>query len=221
MFQARTDSEAHAPATAGGLVRAAAAELAARLPRRLSALATVIPRVRVRGLAIPLRPPARAHVADAEALCRGRFDFAGTRVETAGRIVFDVTCDNPDWRRALHGFSWLADLLDGDSQLWRIQARAFVSDWFERRRRLPAEALEPAVIAERVTMLVALAPRLLVAAPADFEPLLQRLLAGEFRRLLRSLNGARRPHERLLVLIAALGASLALKGLEGQREQLS
>ncbi len=199
---------------AGVLRQLASGWLLPGLGRMASALAPApLAKAPVRGIAVPIRPPARRHLPDAEEIYRGIFTFAGHRVQTAGRIIFDVPESHPEWLRALHGFSWLKALLREDVRLWHVQARTLVQDWARRRRRHPPVARAPMVAAERLTMLVALAPALLKEAPAPFEKRLFRLLSAEFRQLHRQLPFMTRPHERLLALLALTTASLSLQGL--------
>lgn len=207
----------------GGVSRGALKALVMSGLRRVSARLrpATASRVSVRGIRVPVRTPVRVHLPEPAEIYQGVFALAGRRVESRGRVVFDLPETDTDWLAALHGFSWLTALLREDMQLWRVLARTLVADWARRRRHHPAIADAPLVAAERLTMLVTLAPALLEGATRAQEDALFRLLGGEFRRLKGILPLVPLPHERLFVLLALSTAALSLEGLQAQLAPLS
>ncbi len=206
-----------APRSAGGLARLAASGVGRAAAARLSRL----PRggsCRLRGLALELVPVGRPGGHDPAELYHGRFSFAGTVVETSGRIIFDHVIANEAWMHALHGFSWLGALLPEDgSRLWRVFARTLVSDWQERAERLPQQAFAPEVMALRLIHFIAAAPRLLEGASGAWEEAFLRGLGWQVRRLSRLPRAGLNLRQRLLRAIALAHAAFGLAGLEGQR----
>ena len=210
---------ATAPHSAAALARLAASGLGKALALRLPRLPRHPAAFRVRGLALPLAPVARPAVADPAELYRGRFAFAGTAVETSGRIIFDHVIANPAWMRALHEFAWLSALVrEEDNRLWRIFARTLIGDWLARADRLPPEALAPEVLARRLMHFIAAAPHLLDGASGEWERAFLRGLAGQARRLSRLPRAGLNARQRMLSTLALAHAAFGLAGLEGQRE---
>lgn len=82
--------------------------------------------------ALALRLPARwpGDKDRGRALLAGRFAFAGDLVESAAP-PWDAA-PSEDWRAALHGFSWLADLAALDSVEAVQAARDWTADWVRR-----------------------------------------------------------------------------------------
>lgn len=81
------------------------------------------------GLAIDLDDLSGTNEAVAAEIYRGKFNFAGTRVERASTGIFTHQPDNPHWRRTLLSFGWLADMKVSGRELSRVQSRALISEW--------------------------------------------------------------------------------------------
>ena len=89
-------------------------------------------------------------LADADALLRGRFRFAGETVEMTEGSIFDKPPPSPAWLEALHGFAWLAPLSAAGGEPARILATNLISQWVKRHVRYSEPAWLPEVTALRL-----------------------------------------------------------------------
>lgn len=89
-------------------------------------------------------------LADAEALLRGRFRFAGETVDIAEGSIFDKPPPSRDWAEALHGFAWLPPLSAAGGEPARVLATNLISQWVKRYARYSEPAWLPEVMAQRL-----------------------------------------------------------------------
>jgi uncharacterized heparinase superfamily protein len=82
------------------------------------------------------------------ALLAGRFSFAGDTVESRAPPWDESPSD--EWRAALHGFAWLADLAALDSAEAIAAARAWTADWLGRFDLFDRLAWRADVLGERL-----------------------------------------------------------------------
>ena len=138
-------------------------------------------------LAAP-RPLLPGSATAAAALYGGAFTLAGTRVEADSGSIFDVAAPNEDWARALHGFSWLADLSAANTALSRAYSRTLIEQWVETGRHHPV-AQQPDVTAGRLMNWLAYAGTLLDDAEPQFR---RKFLRGLMRQAVRLKHDIRR-----------------------------
>jgi uncharacterized heparinase superfamily protein len=109
-------------------------------------LALTRPAPPVLALRLPARWPGDA--ARGAALLAGRFSFAGDTVESAAP-PWDAA-PSEDWRTAIHGFSWLADLAAVASVEAVQAARDWTADWIHRFDLYDSFIWRPDIMGDRL-----------------------------------------------------------------------
>ena len=90
------------------------------------------------------------HLEDANALLRGRFQFAGKSVEISDASIFDKPPPSEAWVKSLHGFEWLAPLSAAGGEPARRLATNLTAQWLKRYPRYAEPAWLPEVMASRL-----------------------------------------------------------------------
>jgi uncharacterized heparinase superfamily protein len=118
----------------------------------------------------------------------GVFTLADRMVSTRGRSIFAQGSPSAAFARELHGFAWLRHLAFADTPLARLNAAALIEDWadLDADKRTPILALEPGVVATRLTALLTHADWLLEGATPSFRQHLLNQVTKDFRLLRRS-----------------------------------
>lgn len=91
------------------------------------------------------------HLEDADALLRGRFNFAGPSVEAGEGSIFDKSAPSPAWNAALNAFVWLPPLSAAGGEPARKLATNLVAQWVKRNARYSEPAWAPEIMARRLT----------------------------------------------------------------------
>lgn len=166
------------------------------------------------GLVLDERWPGDAQ--HGEAILSGRYRFHGETV-TAAEPPWHNEEANLEWRAALHGFAWLADLAAIASEAAAERARACLRSWLESERRWHPLVWRADVMGERLHSWLAYAELL---TPAEGDTALRaaflRSLARQTRHLRRAAGWEVTGVARLQALKGLLVAALALE--MGDRE---
>jgi uncharacterized heparinase superfamily protein len=203
-----------APASLAGLVDFGARSLAARTSRKLAAVWRVPATCKATGLGIPILPLIRANPDLAADIYRGRFAFADTVIECKGHVIFDHVVPDPAWLAGLHGFSWLSAMREANRDLFRVHARALLSDWIERSANLPAIAWRTDTVARRLICWSQQAGFAIDGAAADFQQAFLRAITQHVRTLNRQVASESNTMNRLQAAIAIVYACHGFSGLE-------
>jgi len=149
---------------------------------------------------------------------RGIFNLAGQEVNIGSRLCFTLDT-SVDWQRALHSFTWLADLHAGGSELQRAQARSLITDWLTSHKQHPACGSDLDVTARRLVSWLRNSGFLLEKASASFEGTFFRSLGRHIRYLSRHLPYAPQDKARLEAAIALCHGAVSLDIGRGVQEQ--
>lgn len=124
--------------------------------------------------------------------------------------------DAPDeWRSALDGFDWLADLRDLGGDLGRRRARELVGRWLDRHQRWDSLAWRPDVIGRRVSSWLGHYGFFCASADDDFRERVLADLSIQSRHLARVLDDATPGADRIAAIKGLVLASVGLTGLDG------
>lgn len=159
-------------------------------------------------LAAP-RPLLPGSAATAALLYGGSFTLAGVRVEAESGSIFDSAAPDEHWARALHEFSWLADLAAAGTALSRAHSRALIEQWAETGRHHPISQ-QPDVVAGRLMNWLAYADIILDGADPQFRRNFLRGLMRQAVRLRRDIRRMPFGMGRVRAAIALTEAGLCL-----------
>ncbi|MEM7299624.1 MAG: heparinase II/III family protein [Pseudomonadota bacterium] len=124
----------------------------------------------------------------AKEIYAGRFDLAGSSVETGEHSPFTLPPPSVEWQRALHSFTWLDDLTAGNHDLARANARALVGEWIEfYGTKSEGDAFEPALMAKRILAWLRNGALLSPSPGSGADPLITRHLERQIN-LLRTIT---------------------------------
>ncbi|MSP48000.1 MAG: hypothetical protein EXQ95_01610 [Alphaproteobacteria bacterium] len=119
-----------------------------------------------------------------------------------------------EWRAALHGFDWLADLHDLGGDVGRRRARELVGLWLDRHQRWEPLAWRPDVIGRRIGAWLGHYGFFCASADDDFRDRVLASLAAQSRHLSRVLDDARPGSARIAAVKGLALAAVGLTGLE-------
>jgi uncharacterized heparinase superfamily protein len=145
-----------------------------------------------------------------DAILSGRYRFHGETVTSAEPPWSDEAA-TLEWRAALHGFAWLADLAAIASEAAVERARSLLKTWLETQTRWHPLAWRADVMGERLHSWLAWAELLAPAeGDADARAAFLKSLARQTRHLRRAAAWEVTGIGRLQALKGLLAASLAL-----------
>lgn len=166
----------------------------------------------------PLREP---HAELARELYQGRFSLAGCKIEPGASSPFHAKDAPARWRRALASFAWLPDLVSGDGELARIQARCLISDWISADRRQRGLGWEPEVVSRRLIAWFSCAPFVLANAGEEYRRGLLLSIGRQIRFLSTAISATSASWPHLHGAIALNYAVVCAEGLERHAERFS
>lgn len=140
---------------------------------------------------------------------RGRYTLAGETVTTGAVLPFRCAASKA-WHQELHGFSWLADLEAGGSELQRAQARSLIGDWIKTRDGHNKVAWQMGTTARRLLNLLYNSVFLLEKAGHQFEDTYFVSLGRHIRWIQRRLPFAPAGRGKLDAAIALSYAAVCL-----------
>jgi uncharacterized heparinase superfamily protein len=120
----------------------------------------------------------------------------------------------PDWRAALDGFDWLADLRDLGGDLGRRRARELVGRWLVCHQRWDPLAWRPDVTGRRIAAWLGHHGFFCASADDDFRERVLASLAVQSRHLSRTLDDAPSGAARIAAIKGLVVAAVGLTGLE-------
>lgn len=175
------------------------------------------------GLGMPIANLANTSPERSRQVYRGEFAFCGQTLKRDETNIFLNRQMNADWQRALHGFTWLADLEASGREMSRVQARRLVSEWMEADQslRLPGKlfclkgaACHTDTLARRVISWTQTAPFLLHNSPQDFADRFFASITRQTRKLHGRTFVERSGLKRLQASIALAAATIGFDGLD-------
>ncbi len=150
----------------------------------------------------------------AAAFYRGRFEFAGTCVDTGARSPFDIPCPGAAWTEELLSFEWLRHLDAAGGPIAGAQARASVSDWIQRQGAYDPVSWRPNILSRRIAAWINAGELILSSAPEDHHDRTMASLARQLRYLAGAVNTISTPAERLSARCTMTLAFLCLEGCD-------
>ena len=120
-----------------------------------------------------------------------------------------------EWRAALDGFDWLADLRDLGGDLGRRRARELVGRWLERYQRWDPLAWRPDVTGRRIAAWLGHHGFFCASADDEFRERVLSSLAAQARHLARTIDDTPSGAGRIAAIKGLVLAAVGLKGLEG------
>lgn len=163
-----------------------------------------------------IEPLTRGDPATAQALYRGEFFFAGTRVKGSASSIFEQPAPNLAWWRALNGFGWLADLTASRSELHRAYARALVQAWLAAQSKT-AGSRDIAAMARRLISLTQHWQELRNGSSMAFRQDAARIMSRDTAQLVRLHAKADSSLDRLKGSLALAWVACSFRGLDGLR----
>jgi len=155
-----------------------------------------------------------------DALLTGRYRFHGETV-TAAEPPWSNEAASLEWRAALHGFAWLADLAAIASEAAVERARTLLRSWLDSETRWHPLVWRADVMGERLHSWLAWAELL---APAEGDAAARAVFLGSLARQTRHLRRAAAWEVtgigRLQALKGLLAASLALGVGDGELDRV-
>ncbi|MGE0844769.1 MAG: heparinase II/III family protein [Flavobacteriaceae bacterium] len=144
----------------------------------------------------------------------GTYSLAGCTIACKGGSPFEIPHAPPQWRDALHGFSWLRHLRAANSSLARQHARALVDEWIKVCGGYDRAAWRPRITARRLISWLSHAPLILDHAPPAFYRRFLRSLSRQARFLYRTAPDSGESLPRLTAAVALTMAGLSMNGRE-------
>ena len=120
----------------------------------------------------------------------------------------------PDWRAALDGFDWLADLRDLGGDLGRRRARELVARWIHRHGRWEPLAWRPDICGRRIAQWLGHYGFFCASADDDFRDRVLTSLAVQAKHLARVIDDAEPGSARLAAIKGVTLAAVGLTGLD-------
>lgn len=148
---------------------------------------------------------------DADALLRGRFQFASKIVDIQSGSIFDVQPPSERWRTAMHGFAWLPPLAMAGGAPARTLAVNLIGQWIKRYSYYSEPAWLAEVSARRLINILAHSRFVLTGAEGVFRSKLFVFLREQSRMLARIVDEAPDglPRFEAAAAVALSGACLA------------
>jgi uncharacterized heparinase superfamily protein len=162
--------------------------------------------------------PWPGNTARAQALLRHRYPFAGEVLESAAP-PWHAPEATPAWRAELHGFAWLRDLRQLNTDAARRRARDLVENWMVEHPGPRGRAWEPAVTGARLASWLGQYGFFADTADADFRARLADSMMRQTRYLMRVLPCGLSGAEHLCAIKGLLYAGLCLQGGDPARRQ--
>lgn len=153
--------------------------------------------------------------ADAETvreMMAGRYLLASRLVDTQGLSPFAIEATQEDWRRELHGFSWLRHFREVADEAERGFARTLTLDWIGRNARFEPRNWGLSVTAVRALNWLRHMPLLVEQATPDQQRTIQRSLNMQFQSLKQRSGLTLDPLDALFSAIALLAGALCAEG---------
>lgn len=126
---------------------------------------------------------------EAEALLRGRFQFAGETVDARDGSIFEYVPPSPEWALELRSFAWLPPLAFAGGEAAQTLARNLIRQWLRRNRKYAEPDWLPQVTARRLLRLLAHG-RFAFEGDADLTRRLFSSMREQTRILLRTIDEA-------------------------------
>ena len=213
------------PSAASSLFDYTGRKLVANQMRRASGLhCNLVLGLKASGLALPLDGLHTGNSAKASALYRGEFGFCEKTVIRSEKNIFAEKAMSTDWMRALHGFSWLADMRAAGRELARAQSRSLIGEWISAQKLTASPkgkgiTNKSDVIARRTISWLQHGPFLLHRCPQSFKGQFFSSITQQARCLHKRTYSEKNSLKRLQAAIALTYAALGLTGFENLRER--
>lgn len=107
-----------------------------------------------REFAVRMIDPWPGNIEVARQLCKGMFTVGGTSIPFAQDLWEEVD-HYPQWKKQLHGFSWLRDLRAMGGDQCRRLARQMVDRWIAHNDRWDGEIWQADILGQRIAMWIA------------------------------------------------------------------
>lgn len=152
----------------------------------------------------------------------GHFAVGGHAVIAAGgEQPFDMPDTHPDWRAAMHGFSWLRHLRAAGHDEAAAQARNLITDWLNGTSRNDPVAWNVETTARRVISWLSHAPMFLAGAEPELIERFNRSLMAQLTMLEAAGRGGPAGEPRLLAAIACAMAALCMPVKQARLERIN
>lgn len=168
-------------------------------------------------LLVSLTDPWPGEPGEADRLFQGRYRFNGEEVTAANEAPWLGPGRSASWSATLHEFTWLRHFEAAGGDAARRHARALVISWIARFSRWHPLAWRPDITARRIISWTSHAELLQERAEDGFREAFLRSLARQAKHLHYTADDAAPGTPRLMTLIGALYAALAIPGEQARQ----
>ncbi len=169
------------------------------------------------GLLASISDPWPGEPAEADRMFQGRYRFSGEEVSVGSNAPWLGPGRSASWSAALHDFTWLRHFEAAGGDAARRHVRALVLSWITRFNHWHPLAWRSDITGRRIVNWISHAQLLQERAEEGFSAAFLRSLARQARHLHFTLDDAAAGPPRLIALIGAVYATLALPGETGRQ----
>ena len=151
-------------------------------------------------------------------ILKGNIEFNGES-RPADATLWDTADAGEAWHKALHSFTWLADLHAIGSDPARRRGREMMAEWIRRNPSWSELAWRADILAARVIAWIAEHDFFCASADDAFRESYLLSLSRQVRHLFRIAPGSQRGVQRLIMVKAAIYGAVALPDSDARLER--
>lgn len=154
-------------------------------------------------------------VAEADALFRGQYGFAGHTVSAPNENPWRLAAPSQAWQDTLHGFTWLRHFRAQGGDAAKRHVESLIKKWLQDYQDWDPVAWQPEVIAQRLIAWMSNAPMAVSTQDLVHHSAVMNSMARQARHLARTAPTARDGLPRLIAIIGLVYSGFCLP--EGAR----